>query len=258
MKNNLKTKSGSYKIVRKHDTLYLKENNYENIKQLHLNVIKLIKKNIKLKKKLNYDGVITDFGCANGELLYNIKKNFKKANLYGVDVLPELIKKSKTVIEEDEKTKLIIGSVLKKNLFKPESTNISIMCGVLLIFDEFETAIENLIKFTKKKGDIYIVSLFSDYPIDVFVKYRRSIDYHKKELESGWNIFSKVTVSDYLKKNKKIKKFSFKNFFLKSKIKKNKNDYVRSWTFQDSNKKNISTNGLNLLLPQCMLHIKLK
>ena len=123
---------------------------------------------------------------------------------------------------------------------------------------QFKSHINNLIRFTKKKGDIYIFALFNNYPIDVYVKYRRSENQHKSELESGWNIFSKDTVSAYLKKNKKIKKFSFKNFFLKSKIKKNKNDYVRSWTFQDSNKKNISTNGLNLLLPQCMLHIRLK
>ena len=42
MKNNSKIKPSGYKIVRKHDTLYLKENNYENIKQVHLDIIKLI------------------------------------------------------------------------------------------------------------------------------------------------------------------------------------------------------------------------
>ena len=257
MKNKKRSKLIDYKIVRKHDILYLKENNYKNPKQVHLDLIKLIEKNIKLKRKSNYSGAISDFGCANGELIYNIRKKFKNANLYGVDVLSELIKKSKKTVGEDDKTKFIKGSVLEKNLFKPESVNISIMSGVLSIFDKFETVINNLIRFTKKKGDIYIFALFNNYPIDVYVKYRRSENQHKSELESGWNIFSKDTVSRYLKKNKKIKKFYFKDFLLKSARKQNKKDYVRSWTFKDINKKNISVNGLNLMLPQSILHIEL-
>jgi hypothetical protein len=135
--------------------------------------------------------------------------------------------------------------------------NISIMSGVLSIFDKFEVVIDNLIRFTKSKGDIYIFALFNNYPIDVYVKYKRSEEKHKNELEAGWNIYSKDTISSYLKKNKKIKNFYFKDFLLKSTRKQNKKDYVRSWTFKDANKKNICTNGLNLMLPQSILHIKL-
>ena len=51
MKSSLKIGPAGYKTVRKHDSLYLKVNNYENPKQSHLDIIKLIKKNIKLKKK---------------------------------------------------------------------------------------------------------------------------------------------------------------------------------------------------------------
>ena len=52
MKSSLKIGPAGYKTVRKHDSFYLKVNNYENPKQSHLDIIKLIKKNIKLKKKI--------------------------------------------------------------------------------------------------------------------------------------------------------------------------------------------------------------
>ena len=155
-------------IVRTQDRLYLKENRYKKPKQLHLDIIKLLKKNLKTKSKL-FKGVITDFGCSNGEFLYVINKKFPNASLRGIDILSSLIKKAKKKLRKNKKIHLQIGSVINKNTLKKNFSDISIMSGVLSIFDEFETVLDNLINWTKKNGSIYIAGLFNNYPIDTYV-----------------------------------------------------------------------------------------
>ena len=126
------------------------------------------------------------------------------------------------------------------------------------IFDDYKLYLNNLINFTKKKGKIFIVSLFNDSPIDVYIKYQRSEDWKQNFIESGWNIFSKKTIIQFLKKSKKIKKVFFKDFQIIKNLKKNIYDPVRSWTFRNENGKLITTNGLSLILPTSVLCIELK
>ena len=154
--------------------------------------------------------------------------------------------------------KIFSGSVLNKRIFKNNISDISVSCGVLPIFDDYKLYLNNLIKFTKKKGKIFIASLFNNFPLDVYVKYQRSKDYKKNFLESGWNIFSKESILKFLKKNKKIKKVYYKDFQIRKNLKKNINDPVRSWTFRNRNGKLITTNGLSLILPTSILCIELK
>ena len=99
--------------------------------------------------------------------------------------------------------------------------------------------------------------MFNPYPVDVLIKYRNSSMYNKGYYESGWNIFSEKSVSNFLKKNKSIKKFKFDEFIMPFDLKPQA-DPVRSWTFQDSKKKRFVTNGLSIIQPQQLLTIYLK
>ena len=58
---------------------------------------KILKKRLSKKKK--YD--VIDIGCANGELLYFLKKNNQNFNLTGIDIRSDLIKKAKKNLPED-------------------------------------------------------------------------------------------------------------------------------------------------------------
>jgi len=256
----MKTKNNFQKniIKRTHDTLYLKENNYDNPKQIHSFILKTIISNLNLKNIKDYRGIITDFGPANGELLYNIKKKLPNAKLIGVEVLKDLVKKSKKKFLKEKNIKILLGSILDKKILKPKSNDISIACGVLSIFDDFEKFINNMIYFSKKGGKVYIAALFNNYPMDVYIKYKESKNYNKKYQESGWNIFSKNSVSNFLNKKRNIKKFYFKDFNIDINIKKNNNDYLRSWTFKDIAGERITTNGLSIILPTSLLCIELK
>ena len=65
------------KQARLHDEIYLKESRYDNPKDSFKFLIKILKKNIDPKKI--YD--VLDIGCANGELLFQLNKNFKNLKL---------------------------------------------------------------------------------------------------------------------------------------------------------------------------------
>ena len=79
------------KTKRLHDILYLKENRYKNPKENFKFVMKLIKQRINKNKKYK----LLDIGCANGELLWNLNRQFKNLDLYGLDIRYDLIQKAK-------------------------------------------------------------------------------------------------------------------------------------------------------------------
>ena len=79
------------------------------------------------------------------------------------------------------------------------------MIGVHPIFDNFENCFSNLIDWTKKDGEIYICDMFNPYPVDVILRYKLAENYNSKMYETGWNIFSKASVTNFLKKNKRVK-----------------------------------------------------
>ena len=79
-------------IARLHDKFYLQEDRYKKTKVSFKLLIKILKSKININK--NYD--VLDIGCANGELIYNLEKNFKKIlKISGTDVRQDLLNKAK-------------------------------------------------------------------------------------------------------------------------------------------------------------------
>jgi ubiquinone/menaquinone biosynthesis C-methylase UbiE len=241
-------------IKRWHDLLYLKENRYKKIKENQAKIISII--DIYVRKKKQNGLKICDIGCADGALIYFVKKKYPKNYYYGLDVHKQLIDRAKKHLN-DKKINLSVGSVLEKQNFKSSSFDIVSMMGVLSIFDDHKKVLDNLIHWTKKGGKIIILSIFNPYPYDVKVKYQHSKDIKNKTLQSGWNMYSVQTISKYLKQNKKVKKFKFSNFQLKCNVKFNTKDPLRMWTFFDLKKNKISRNGLNLILNEKFIEIDL-
>ena len=240
--------------LRLHDDLYLNENRYNNPKEIFIFLTKIIK-----KIKFNYNNIVNigDIGCSNGELSYNLKKNFPEAEITGYDILKPLILKARKKVKN---VKFFTGSVLSKNLVKKNKFDVTLLSGVLSIFDSFELPINNLIRWTKPSGKILIFAFFNNFPLDVNIKFSKSENWLKnrpKFWESGYNVFSKNTISNFLKNHKNVKKFKFYDFTMKNNLKINHNDYLRSWTF-NSNKKKLIMNGTNLLHPFAVLEIDLK
>lgn len=140
---------------------------------------------------------------------------------------------------------------------KPDSVyDRSFLMGVHSIFDEFETCFSNLIKWTKSGGSVYIGGQFNPFPVDVLIKYKESKSYESDIYESGWNIFSQQSVSDFLSKHKKVSSHSFQKFDLTIDLPP-REDPLRSWTIRDWLGNRLITNGLCILQPFYLLEIKL-
>ena len=68
------------KVKRTHDDLYLSEKRYKKPKQSFLEFLKLIRP-IKNKNILK----VLDIGCANGELIFNLNRNYNFFEIVGYD-----------------------------------------------------------------------------------------------------------------------------------------------------------------------------
>ena len=238
------------KLIRTHDHIYLSENRYKKPKEM----FKFIEKKAFRKKEYKEKNLICDFGCAAGEFLYYLEKKRPNNEYFGTDIRSDLLSKAKRILP---KIKFFKKSVLKINSFPKKSFHKSFLSGVHPIFDEFERCFSNLIYWTKNSGKIFIFDMFNPYPVDVLIKYRNSSDYNKNgNYESGWNNFSQKSVSIFLKKQKRVKNFSFHEFEMPFDLKKQK-DPVRSWTIKSNNRR-LMINGLSIIQPQTLLIIELR
>lgn len=241
------------KTVRTHDLFYLNENRYDQPKQLHQEIL------VSAEAFLNQVGgahnpTVLDAGCAAGEFAHYLHKNLTQVRVFGFDLLPELIEKAKAKVPGVD---FIVGDIQISSTVEESFADVVICTGVLSIFDDFVPVIENLIHWCKPKGRIYLHSLFSNYPFDVRLRYSASDNYGSGVLETGWNIFSKATVSNYLESKimgGQITSFRFDDFSMKTKL-EIKEDLIRSWTVEDGEGNLMITNGLNILQPHAILEI---
>jgi trans-aconitate methyltransferase len=133
------------KSERTHDRFYLEENRYNEPKEM----FKFVVNRAFTKESGDSNFEIADFGCAAGEFLFYLSHMFPNASLTGIDILPELLKKSSKHVP---RAKLKQGSVLDGDIMPEKCFDKTFLIGVHSIFDEFETCLNNLIKFTKPGG----------------------------------------------------------------------------------------------------------
>jgi ubiquinone/menaquinone biosynthesis C-methylase UbiE len=228
--------------MRLHDKIYLKSNLYKKPKESVKFLQKILNKRLSSKK--NYK--VIDIGCANGELLYFLKKYNKNFNLTGVDIKQNLLNKAKNNLPQDITLKKMDFNTKIKSF---EKFDIIICSGVIGIFDDLKVFFSNINKIKKKNSKFYFFGAYNDYTYDIKTKYV-DLNMKKKVLQSGWNIWSIKT----LKKHFGRKKFKKHYFNMSFDFKKNQNDLIRSWTIKIGNKRHF-TNGLMLLLNQKWLEV---
>ena len=98
------------KVKRLHDHIYLKENRYKKPKEMFKFIERNAFKSTFNKKK----ELICDIGCAAGEFLYFLKKEYPHKSFTGVDLRKDLLNKAKRYVSG---VKFLKGSVLRKSLF---------------------------------------------------------------------------------------------------------------------------------------------
>jgi len=231
------------KEKQKNDSIYLHENRYDEPKEMFKFVA---------AHAFNGDfaGSVCDFGCASGEFLYYINQIAPSATLHGVDCSKPLLDKA---IKYVPSAQFKNGSVLDNHLLPDDQFDTTFMSGLLCMLTDFKTCFNNLIKWTKPGGSMYITEMFNPYPVDVLVTYKESVDF---DYDRNWNIFSQQTISDFLKKNKKVKSFAFKRFTIPIDLPR-PDDHNRSWTICEDNGLRSITNGVGVIQYFYLLEIKL-
>tara|TARA_Y100001958_G_C21162403_1_gene495992 strand:+ start:220 stop:960 length:741 start_codon:yes stop_codon:yes gene_type:complete len=239
--------------VRKIDLEYLDQNFFKNPKQIHLKARQLILQSLNVKK--NQKIKLVDFGSADGQFLNVMNKKSKfNFSLEGVEPVEKLIKFAKKKLKNVYFQK---GSILDKNLYKNSSLDVGISIGLLCLLKDHKRYLNNLLHWVKPGGIILVCSIFNNENFDVSIDYKESTQesFNKLNAKSGWNIFSKKTLADYLK-NSGVKEFKFIDFNMKKKIDYNKEKPLKLWTKRLKNNQLICINGLSIILDQKFLLIK--
>lgn len=171
---------------------------------------------------------IVDVGCATGDFLYFLGKKHPKTVSKGVDVLKELLEIAK---KEVPRSSFHRGDICIKKTLPKERFDIAYLIALHNAFDSIDLWLDNFLSLIRDGGYGFIFSFFNADDYDVLVKVRKSGTNDK--WQAGWNVLSKKTFSDFLKKRKI--KHEFVPWSIKKDIKKNEKDPLRSWTIKKSN-----------------------
>lgn len=226
---------------------YIDEGWSKTPKKTFIELLKLMQ-NENISEKTNF----LDVGCATGELIHYLKREFKDSDFSGIDVTEALINEAKKYQPE---VNFNVGSILDEVPIEWAGRfDVVTLMGVLSIFDEeaLDTCLQNLFTLTKKGGKIFILSPFNEYGIDALIKHRKNFKKAKETWEAGWNIFSLETIREKIEnKCASLQVIPFNvDFQITPKI-----DPIRTWTTQVQDNPFQLTNGLKLLINHYFLCI---
>ena len=230
------------KMKRTHDNFYLGEDNL-NIKQIFVEIAD--------EMSLYHFDSVADVGCSTGAFPNYLQKRFPNTKIVGIDYMQSLLTKAKNdfpLLEFNHGNVLDIKSVTQKY-------DVITMLGVLGIFDDYKTVIENVLSWLSPNGILILKSMVSEFDIDVVIKYKNSsLNLDENSLESGWNIISEKSLSLVVDANN-AKIISSKPFHLKVELDKQA-DVMRSWTEKNTNGGKDTYNALHVRQPHRIITIK--
>jgi SAM-dependent methyltransferase len=212
---------------------------YAQTKKKNKEIFYQVQKIIKKHHGKNTIPNILDVGCANGNLINFLEKEFPNSTFTGIDVSQKLISKCKKTDH-----KIFITSDYKK-FSKLKKYDVVIGIGLSGYVSNLITLIQDLLKFVKKDGFLLVEGGVNFNGFDVNVKFRQNKSKPLK-WETGFNSISSNYLENFLKKNKL--KFKYFNWDFPIAIKYNKNvSKIRNRTFKDENGKFWIFNGLNFI-----------
>jgi len=183
---------------------------------------------------------VLDIGCAKGEFLYLMRQRYPELSYFGIDYSEQLLQMAK-----NEKTlsqvSFIRGDACRFHLEKDFS--VTVMSGVLSIFDDISKPIECMVRHTAQGGTGFIFSAFSGGDIDVLVRFKNN-HLGSTQWESGWNMFSINTIRKELKKLG-ARLTSVQPFEIKQHLERQENP-VASYTVETKDGNNIILTGGNI------------
>jgi SAM-dependent methyltransferase len=229
-------------MKRTHDEFYLDEDNL-TVKQSFVEAADEIARE-------SFE-TIADVGCATGAFPNYLKARFPHQEIIGLELLDSLRLKAESDFPSLD---FRYGNVLDKTSVT-QTFDVITMLGVLSIFDDYKSVIENVLSWLNPGGRLILHNMVSEFEVDVVIKYKKSsLDPSLSDLESGWNIISEKSLSLVATQNN-AKIISSRPFSLKVDLQKN-DDVMRSWTEANIKGDNDIFNALHIRQPQRIVAIK--
>lgn len=225
------------------------ESSYEVVKSYER--FQFVKSIFEKKVSLNQEYSVLDIGCAKGEFFYFLLEHFSNLNMCGIEYSETLIQIAKAE-KQLSKVEFVIDDAREFDL--NQSYDFVFLMGVLSIFDEPETVINQMIKHLSTGGYGYIFGGFNEADIDVLVRYKNN-EMGSQDWESGLNSFSKRTIEKLIEGS--VSEFKWVKFDLKQTIIQQK-DPVKTFTQDLIDGKRLICNGANMIRDFWLLEFKKK
>lgn len=192
-----------------------------------------------MDKALRSADTFLDIGCAKGEMIYYLKTKYPHLKFTGLEYSQALVDMAS---KEDflKDVKFYQGDAIDFKL--NQEFDVTLLSGVLAIFDDYEALIKNMLLHTKSGGKCYILEGFNKDDIDVMVRFRNNAE-GSSSWECGWNMFSLNTISKLLAPlTSSVQIYPFK---FEGKLEKKSNP-VTSYSIRTETGENILLTGGNV------------
>ena len=137
-----------------------------------------------------------DVGCADGNFLCALGKEFPEMKLTGIDISDDLLQRGK--LNAETKNVDIEFTLTDMLEYSPDQKfDMIVAAGVLGTVDYFEEPLAKWLEWLDKDGRLFIFGRFNTEDADVIIKCRNN--YNSTEWEYGMNSYSKETIRKFLK-----------------------------------------------------------
>ncbi len=209
---------------------------------------KCVVRNLKAQTEPGRSYQLLDLGCANGEFLYYVKREFPNWELSGVDITPQYIETAKRSGRLDG-VNLKVG-----DLFTASGTyDVVTMLGTFPLLDAMEPALETMLSLCAPGGWIFADSYFNKFEVEClrWVFCDNSAPTTKDLWRMSYAQYPRSKVREFLKD--KTSEVVFEDVEMVEIPRDPSAPHLKVWTFKDEHGRNIATNGTNLILDVAML-----
>lgn len=225
---------------------YADNKRYELFKEDH----KFFIKKIKERTSTNSSMSLHDAGCGNGELLYQIKKQFPNWKLSGSDFTPKFIETAKKF----EGLKNVEFETRDLMDLKGQY-DIVICTSVIQIFPDIEPPLKRLLSICKKDGFLFVDGLFNRFDVEVRLQYcDNSNPQAQGKWRVDWNQHSQASITRLI--GKSVKSLEFVEVENNLDLPINPQMPINRFSFKDAKGRNLQTNATNLLLNKTLMIIQ--
>lgn len=145
-------------------------------------------------------GNAADIACGSGALSYWLSRKYTDARFTMADLNDDLIEEARKA-NPGERFAFHVQNIYDLSELRDGEYDLTFCWQTLLCLEEPQRALDELIRITRKKGRIYISSLFDpDHDVDI---YARMVDWTRKSAGDGhytpYNTFSMTTINRWLR-----------------------------------------------------------